>query len=38
MRAVITGRLSGDGGEAGRMVIDGLGKVAAKVKAAGGDD
>ncbi len=38
MRAVISGRLSGDGGEAGRMVIDGLGKVAAKVKAAGGDD
>jgi len=31
MRAVIAGRLSGDGGQAGRMVLDGLGKVAKKV-------
>ena len=33
MRAVITGRLTGDGGQAGRMVLDGLGKVAKKVHA-----
>lgn len=38
MRAVITGRLAGDGGEAGRMVLDGLGKVAEKVKATGHGD
>ena len=34
MRAVISGRLSGDGGEAGRLVLDGLSQVAEKVKAA----
>ncbi|MEQ8226526.1 MAG: Hpt domain-containing protein [Rhodospirillales bacterium] len=34
MRAVITGRLAGDGGDAGRMVLDGLARVAEKVKAA----
>lgn len=33
MRAVITGRLAGDGGEAGKAVLDGLSKVAQKVKA-----
>ena len=38
MRAVITGRMAGDGGAAGRMVIDGLGKVAGKIKGAGGQD
>lgn len=37
MRAVITGRLAGDGGEAGRAVLDGLSKVAEKVKAASGE-
>ncbi|PIW27031.1 MAG: hypothetical protein COW30_11690 [Rhodospirillales bacterium CG15_BIG_FIL_POST_REV_8_21_14_020_66_15] len=36
MRAVISGRLAGDGGEAGRMVLDGLGRVAEKVKAVDG--
>jgi hypothetical protein len=33
MRAVISGRLAGDGGEAGREVLNGLSKVAEKVKA-----
>ena len=33
MRAVITGRLSGDGGQGGRMVLKGLSRVAEKVQA-----